>query len=268
MFKHLNIVLLMLFSIVSVLRAQEVASVSSPLKVLTFNSRIMTTDGVGNLYVVKDNNLLIRYNAQGDSDRVFNEIKKGSITQIDASNPLRILLFFKEYQLVVVLDQMLSKKHVFKLNNLGLFNVTSIANSADGTFWAYDAAQGVLLKIDDKPSIRFSSPLRTMLDHAVQFQYMVEDDRMLYAADSTSGIYEFDLYGFYNTVYHFPTVEFQWINQQLIYWQSPNLIAYHTESLREKKRALPEPETILQVRVDRNRLFIRRKNQLELYTLE
>jgi hypothetical protein len=212
--------------------------------------------------------MLVRYNAQGDSDRVFNEIKKGSITQIDAGNPLRILLFFQEYQLVVVLDNMLSKKNVIRLNSLGLYNVTCIANSTDGSFWAYDAAQSVLLKIDDKPSIRFSTPLRNVVEEAVNFQYMTEEDRMLYAADSNLGVVQFDLYGFYNTTYHFPMKEFQWINKQLIYWKKPALIAYQVEQFKEKTKELPDPESILQVRVDRNRLFIRREDQIEMYSID
>lgn len=271
MFKYVNIALLFLFigyTPYPLLAQQDSISLGSPLTVFPVAARLMSTDKVGNLYVVKDNNILIRYNAQGDSDRVFNEIKKGNITQIDAGNPLRILVFFQEYQLVVVLDNMLSKKQVIRLNNLGLYNVSSIANSADGSIWACDAAQGTLLKIDDKPSIRFSTPLRSVLEDAVNFQFMMEDERMLYAADSSSGVYKFDLYGFYNTLYHVPVNEFQWINQQLIYWHAPDLVAYHTEQLREKKRHIPNPETVLQVRVDRNRLFVRRAHQIELYRLD
>ena len=105
------------------------------LKTIPIEARLVSTDPVGNIYLVKENNTLLRLNDKGDSIGVFNEIKKGKISHIDASNPLRILLFFSDYNQLVVLNNMLTRKNVYQLNSIGLNNVSCIANSADGTIW-------------------------------------------------------------------------------------------------------------------------------------
>lgn len=227
----------------------------------------MCTDHVGNLYVVRQHNVLVKYNSNGDSIAVFNEVRKGKITQIDATNPLRILLFIQDFSQIIVLDNMLSRKNWLRLNTIGLLNVTSIASSADGNIWCYDASQGNLFKIDDRLTIKLQQPLRTILDRTPTLSYMVEEERVLYAVDSSYGIEKFDLYGYHLSSYPIKTKEIQWFNHQLVYLRSPELICYQTMSMKEKYVRLSDPSTLLQARLERNGLFIRRANKVEVYQL-
>jgi len=135
------------------------------VKQIHIQSTQFTTDPVGNVYIVKGNNTLLKYNAKGDSIGFFNEIKKGKITQVDASNPLRILIFLADYGNVLMLDNLLTLKNTLKLNSLGIINATCIANSADGSIWAYDPS-GMLMKINNKPEI---SPI--ILPYSLRFLY-------------------------------------------------------------------------------------------------
>ncbi len=227
----------------------------------------MTTDHLGNLYVIKGNNILVKYNNEGDSTNVFNEIKTGKVSHIDATNPLRVLLYFSGYNQITILDNMLSRKNTLKLNSIGLYNVTAIANSADGNIWLYESIEGNLMKIDDNLKIKQTTTLRNILEEPRTYQYLVEEDRILYATDYNQGIDKFDLFGFYNTTYHFKVKELQKFNQQIVYYESPNLVSYNLESIQEKKLTLPNPETILQVRTERNNIYIRRENSIDIYQL-
>jgi hypothetical protein len=96
---------------------------------------------------------------------------------------------------------------------------------------------------------------------------MVEQERNLFIVDSVQGIFRFDLYGFYNTTYHFKTKEVQYFNGYLVYQQIPSLFSYQTQTISEKIILLPNPASIVQVRIERNKLFILRKNTLEIYDL-
>lgn len=232
------------------------------------NAHLISTDHVGNLYVVRNNNVLVKYNSNGDSLAIFNEVRKGRITHVDATNPLRVLLFFQDFGQVIVLDNMLSRKNIIKLNSIGLFNVTAIAGSVDGNIWCYDADQGNLLKIDDKASIRFQQSLRNMFDRTPSLSYMVEEERVLYAVDTSSGIEKFDLYGYHMASFPFKTHEIQWFNNQFIYFQTPSLVSYNTLSMNERKLELPHPETVQQVRMEREGIYIRREHSVEVYTYE
>ena len=229
------------------------------VKSIPIEARLFTTDLIGNCYVVKENNFLIKYNASGDSIAQFNEVKKGKVTQIDATNPLRILLYYADFNQVIILDNMLSKKNVLKLNTIGIFNAPCIANSMDGNIWVYDQATNNLFKLDNQLALLSTINLRNFLTESIDPIYMVEQERNLFMVDSLQGIYKFDLYGFYNTTYHFKTKMVQYFNGYLVYQQ--------TQTILEKKVLLPNPASILQVRIERNKIFILRKNTLDIYDL-
>ncbi|MCF8294031.1 MAG: hypothetical protein K9I70_09490 [Chitinophagaceae bacterium] len=237
------------------------------LKTIPIEARLVSTDPVGNIYLVKENNTLLRLNDKGDSIGVFNEIKKGKISHIDASNPLRILLFFSDYNQLVVLNNMLTRKNVYQLNSIGLNNVSCIANSADGNIWLYDQSSGSLLKVNEQLTILQNTNLRTISENPTSPTDMTEYDRALYIADTVDGIRKFDQFGFYNTTYHIKTSSFQFFNAYLVYFSTPYLFSYHTKSFTERKLPLPEPENILQLRVERNRLVILRKDRVDLFEL-
>jgi hypothetical protein len=237
------------------------------VKSIPIEARLFTTDLIGNCYVIKENNFLIKYNASGDSIAQFNEVKKGKVTQIDATNPLRILLYYADFNQVIILDNMLSKKNVLKLNTIGIFNAPCIANSMDGNIWVYDQATNNLFKLDNQLALLSTTNLRNMLTETIDPIYMVEQERNLFMVDSLQGIYKFDLYGFYNTTYHFKTKAVQYFNGYLVYQQIPFLFSYQTQTILEKRILLPNPASILQVRIERNKLFILRKNTLDIYDL-
>lgn len=236
-------------------------------KSLPVKARLISSDPLGNIYVVKDNNTLLRFNNDGDSLGTFNEIKKGKISQIDASNPLRVLLFFSDYNQIVVLNNMLTQKNVIRLNTAGFNNTNCIANSADGNFWLYDAGQGALIKSDEQLNIKQNTNLRNFDQNPSNAIYMIESDRSVYISDSVEGIRKFDQFGFYVNTYHLSANQFQLINGQLIYLSLPYLNAYNTNSFAEKKLLLPSPSDILNVRLERNRLFILRHDKIDIYTM-
>ncbi len=237
------------------------------VKSVHVSARLLSSDPLGNIYLVKENNTLLRLNSHGDSIGIFNEIKKGKISHIDATNPLRILLFFSDYNQIVVLNNMLTRKNVLSLNSIGLNNVTCMANSADGSIWLYDQATASLLKIDEQLTILQQSNLRTISENPTNPMEMIEHDRSLFISDTLDGIRKFDQYGFYNTIYRIKTDNIQFFNSYLVYFVSPYIYSYNMQSFVEKKIAVPEPENILQLRVERDALYVLREHRVDIYAL-
>lgn len=235
------------------------------IKSIPIKGHLFSTDPIGNIYVVQSNNSLIRYNEKGDSTGIFNDIKKGKITQIDATNPLRLLLFFTDYQQIIILDNLLSQKAILRFANMGIIRVPCIAGSADGNIWMYDPTAGNLIKINDKQNILFTSSVRNVLPNPIDPIFMVEQDRTLFVVDTIAGVKKFDSYGFYNTTFPIHTKQVQYVNDYLLYYHAPYLYSYNLRSTLEKKMDLPEPDDILQVRMERNKVFILRKKSLDIY---
>src|SRR5687768_15474844 len=64
-----------------------------------------TVDNLDNIYVLNTRNQLKKFNAKGDSVGVYNDVKKyGQATLIDVSNPLKILMYYRDFATVVMLD--------------------------------------------------------------------------------------------------------------------------------------------------------------------
>ncbi|MBK7762725.1 MAG: hypothetical protein IPI46_05045 [Bacteroidetes bacterium] len=237
------------------------------IKSIPIQGLLISTDPLGNVYIVKENNSVYRINSKGDSTGIFNEIKKGKITQIDASNPLRVLLYYADYNQIVVLNNMMTQKNVIKLNSIGLNNIACIANSADGSIWLYDAVNGNLLKIDEQLNILLNVNLRSIQENPLAPTAMFESERSLYITDTLDGIRKFDLFGFYNTSYHFKSRDVQLIQNYFVYRVDSNLVSYNMNTLNERILQLPDSKTIKQVRIERDMVYILRETSLDLYSI-
>lgn len=224
----------------------------------------LTTDPLGNIYLLKEKNTLTKLNENGDSLAIFNEIRKGKNIQIDASNPLRTLMYFSDYGNILVLDNLLSLKMSLKLFSIGILNAPCIASSIDGGIWIFDPL-GNLIKMNERLEKIFTVNLQNTLEEVLDPIYMIEQERNLYVVDRKKGIFMFDQFGMYKINYPFQTQEIQYINSYLIYFQKPYLYSYDTRSFVEKKLILPSPENIIKVRVEKNKVYILRFQSLEIY---
>src|SRR4051812_17937012 len=65
-----------------------------------------TVDNLDNVYLLSSTNQVKKVNANGDSIAVFNNVKKfGQATLIDVSNPLKVLLYYRDFATIAVLDR-------------------------------------------------------------------------------------------------------------------------------------------------------------------
>jgi len=235
-------------------------------KVIPIKASLLQVDAVGNFYVVLKNNTLVRYNSNGDSTGFFNEIKKGKISLIDASNPLRLLLFYADYGNIVLLDQMLSLKNRISLHKKNIYHATQVAISADGGIWVYDPASTQLLKIDEKLNIRYTNQLNQTLKKNLQLTCMLEHHRTLFVSDIQEDIFKFDLYGFYLNQYHITPLPFQVYENNIVYYDKNILHSYNFKTLEEKKLILPV-KNILSAKASRNKIYIHTSNAIYIYKL-
>jgi hypothetical protein len=77
-----------------------------------------TVDNLGNYFLLSKNNQLKKLNAQGDSIGLFNDVRRyGKLYSIDATNPLKVLLYYKNFSTVVVLDRFLNMINTIDLRS-------------------------------------------------------------------------------------------------------------------------------------------------------
>ena len=156
-----------------------------------------TVDNLDNIYILNSRNQVKKLNANGDSVGVYNDIKKyGQATLLDVSNPLKILLYYKDYATVVVLDRFLNAVNIIDLRKQNIFQVKAIGQSYDNKLWVYDELEGKLKKIDEDGKLLQETPdFRLLLGQAPTPIKIFDENKYVYLYDSLKGVYVFDYFG-------------------------------------------------------------------------
>jgi hypothetical protein len=99
-------------------------------------------DAFGFQYFIKDNALI---KANGKDKVEFKKIALGKITRADIGNPLLIVLFYEDFNSVVMLDSQLNEVRTVNFNQLAVPAPNSIIAHAVGLasqnrLWVYDAS--------------------------------------------------------------------------------------------------------------------------------
>jgi hypothetical protein len=95
-----------------------------------------TVDNLGNLYIVSNTGQIKKIGPNGDSIAVFNNVRQyGKLYLIDVTNPLRALLYYRDFGTIVVLDRFLNTRATIDLRKQQLFQVNAIGQSYDNNIW-------------------------------------------------------------------------------------------------------------------------------------
>lgn len=166
-------------------------------KVITGDIAAFTVDGLDNIYLLSSTNQVKKLGPSGDSVAVFNDVKKfGQATLIDVSNPLKILLFYKDFTTVVSLDRFLNMRNSMNLRNSGILQVTAIGQSYDNKIWVYDEVENKLKKIDEDGKLILETPdFRQLFGRPPVPQKIFDQDQHVYVYDSSQAVFVFDYYG-------------------------------------------------------------------------
>ncbi len=145
----------------------------------------------------------------------------GNIGSIDATSPLKILIYYPSFSTCIVLDRRLLETSRFNLIDLGLGEINTIAFSRDGTLWVFDDHEQRLLKVNTQGSvIPQSDDLRLVFDERIKPTKAIESGGAIYLNVPDRGILVFDLYGQYKTqILEAGLKDFQVINEASVLYE-------------------------------------------------
>lgn len=156
-----------------------------------------TIDNLGNIYLLTNANSIKKITENGDSLAVYNDVRRyGKIHRIDASNPLKILVYHKDFSTIVILDRLLNVRNTLDLRKARMTQVGAVTTSYDNNIWLFDELESKLKKIDDQGRVLFESvDFRQAYDDAPVATELFDRDGMLYLYDKQKGLFVFDYYG-------------------------------------------------------------------------
>jgi hypothetical protein len=202
-----------------------------------------TADNLGNIFLVTKNNQLKKLSVKGDSMGVFNDVKRyGKLYFIDASNPLKTLLFYKDFRTIVVLDRFLNMVNVIDLRKQNIFQVKAIAQSYDNNVWIFDEQESKLKKVgEDGTILGETADLRLVFGDAPAPSHIFDQNGFVYMYDPLKGMYIFDYYGALKT--KLPLLNWtdvQVISQTIAGRAEGKYITYTQGTLQMKEAILPK----------------------------
>jgi hypothetical protein len=202
----------------------------------------MRTDNLQNLYLVSSEGSIKKLGRDGDSIASYNSVRRyGSLFSIDVSNPLKVLLFYKDFAQVVVLDRFLAQQTALDLRRCGVQQPLAAALSFDAKIWVFDALSNKLKKMDENGKLLFeTSDLRAVFPGGLQPQQIWDEDNWVYLYDSLQGLFVFDYYGNFKRKVPVAGWRNLVVSKQFIYGiKEGKLWRYNLSNLMQDEIALP-----------------------------
>lgn len=199
-------------------------------------------DHLDNLYIISSTGQIRKYNANGDSTGMYNQVRNfGKLTSLDVSNPLTPLLFYKDFSSVVVLDRFLSSRLTLDLRKYNILQPGAVGLSYDNNIWVFDEWDNKLKKIDEQGNLQLETPdFRTIFEETIRPQKIINDNGFVYLTDTAKGVYVFDNYGAFKKRIQLNTWESISVKENYLIQTRPGeLSVYNTNTYTDVKKRLP-----------------------------
>lgn len=239
---------------------------------LNVTSSYFTTDNLFNIYYINDNQEIIQYNYVDSTLRSYSNKQFGNPILIDASNALKILVFYSDYNTVVLLDNKLAELSVIKLSNnfnKNNYQPTAICKESESDFiWMYDDLSRKLIKLDESGnSAAESEAFDQLFDFSIQEPKLFSVNNTLYLYSSIQGLLVFDNYANYMyTISEIPKTPDQ-INEKFFLCTLENdFLLYIFQTQIELLYPLPEINS-LQTNLVGDKLFLRTAESISAYPI-
>ncbi len=223
------------------------------------------TNSMGNIFLVKDYSIT-QYTYQGKQIQTYSKSEYGNITSIDVSNPFRILLFYKDFNNLVFLDNRLAEisDHI-SLDELGITEANVVCSSATGGFWLFNTNTFQLEKYNSKLDLLQSgTKMQGIINRTESPDFLTETGNYIYLGFKNKGVY---LYDFYGTFIKFIPANYKSklkVINDYIFYNSDSLYRYNTKSFETRAININYSETN-SFSIEKNLIFIGDNNTIKVF---
>jgi len=183
-----------------------------------------------------------KFNPSGELLKVYSNKRAGKIFSVDASNPLRVIVFYKDQAQITILDSQLSSNgENINLETLTLEQCDLACSSFNNGIWFFNRQNAELVRIGENLNrVLNTGNLNILLGTKFIPNFMLEHNSYLYINNPSEGILVFDIYGtYYKTIPFKNLTQFQ-VKEDLVYFQKDEkLHAYNMKTLDQQDIAMP-----------------------------
>lgn len=200
--------------------------------------RVVTKDKLDNVYLIDEVNTISKFNNKLKLKYQYSNDRLGDAQYIDVTNPLQLLIYYPDFQVIKILDANMAETGSFDLTALDLIDVEAIGMSNDNQVWIYDEVNARLLKIKRDGSVTAESDRMDMLFYGVKLRptQIIERNNIVLLFDPDHGLYVFDNFGqFSHQIDNLKSGHIQFIKNQLLHIADGNIDIWDID-LRINKR--------------------------------
>lgn len=243
---------------------------SSFMLVRTYEGDISAAalDNLDNLYIVSSTGQVKKFDASGDSTGIYNQVRNfGKLTSIDVSNPLKLILFYRDFSTIVVLDRFLSAITTIDLRKFSILQPVAAGLSYDNKIWVYDEYDNKLKKVDEQGhQLMETIDFRSVFNQSISPQKIINDNGLVYLADTLNGVFVFDNYGSFQK--KIPLVKWQSIavnKNNIISTSNEWIRVYNPATMMETEKKYPFFTPYLHSFTQANKLVTFTNNKLQVW---
>jgi hypothetical protein len=235
--------------------------VENSTRLIPLRSTIVATDKLNAFYMIDNQNKLRKYNTDGEMSFDYVDNSFGRIDLIDITNPLSIMLYYKRFGIIKLLDNTLSEIKSINLNSTGrFFAAFPVCISNDNNYWVYDRQENKIFKVDSALQQMVETNHFNDLGMAdVEPTDMKERGNKLLIWDKHKGFFLFDNFGhFLKNIPVTDALEFQFDGQGIMYRTTEGIYYRGIDMPLDVKVNIPEKiefEKLKNLRQNQNHWF-------------
>jgi hypothetical protein len=234
------------------------------------NGRLISTDPIGNAYIATRNQLIL-VNRSDTVFKTFSNLRLGTLTTLDASNPLKVLLYFRDQGKIQFLDNTASElSSPINLNSFSLEQSTQACISFDNGFWVYLPSTFELIRFNQQMEISSRTKNIQQLTGTTELNpiEMKEQSNLLYLNDPDVGLLVFDIFGAFVKKIPITGIEkFRLFNHQLLYRKAGKLYNYNLLTFTETIHDFPQNKPPIDFDFSFSKIYLLYTDRLVIYSL-
>ncbi len=214
------------------------------VKELKVNGQQHYSDPLGNIYIIHSNEIS-RYNRQYKNVARYSNAYLGQPASLDISDPLRLLVFYKDDNQLLWLDNFLTELgSPVRLDEMGYEQVELVCCSSQGGFWIYNSLTDQIHSFDASLNLVHESiSLRPLLESSDRPLFMKEKNRNIYVSYQSTGILVFDHFGNYQKTFPLTGISrFQVTDKYIFYMKEATFYSFSLSDGTKAEIELPHEQ--------------------------
>ncbi|RMG82090.1 MAG: hypothetical protein D6707_03580 [Bacteroidetes bacterium] len=237
------------------------------LRTLTLTGDYFDTDAMNHIYLVQGDKL-IKFNFDGQQQFVYSNKGFGKIFSVDATNPLKILVFFQESGACVFLDNTLTENsEPFYLYDYCCdLPLLSAASQLNG-IWVYENINFELMRYDTNwKELATTGNLYQLLKKEITPKKIIERNGKVYLLTENS-IEIFDVFGTYLKTLPVNNVsDFDIEGESMVYIQKDKVVLLNLKTLDET--VLNNTGQYQSLSLSEKKLFLSQRKGIDIFQIK